>query len=90
MVQTYAAVQKCFELPPHCFAPKPQVYSTVVKIFPRPPIFPINDRKLYAKVVLAPPPPGERWGVWACSSAAKECPPIRSRSGWTEQNGSPS
>ncbi|MFA5213841.1 MAG: 16S rRNA (adenine(1518)-N(6)/adenine(1519)-N(6))-dimethyltransferase RsmA [Methanoregula sp.] len=53
MVQTYAAVQKCFELPPHCFAPKPQVHSTVVKIFPRPPIFPVNDRKLYAKVVLA-------------------------------------
>ena len=53
MVQTYAAVQKCFELSPHCFAPKPQVRSTVVKIFPRPPIFPVNDRKLYAKVVLA-------------------------------------
>ncbi|MCX6688392.1 MAG: 16S rRNA (adenine(1518)-N(6)/adenine(1519)-N(6))-dimethyltransferase RsmA [Methanoregula sp.] len=53
MVQTYAAVQKCFELPPHCFSPQPQVHSTVVKIFPRPPIFPINDRKLYAKVVLA-------------------------------------
>lgn len=53
MVQSYAAVQKCFELPPHCFSPKPQVHSMVVKIFPRPPIFPINDRKLYAKVVLA-------------------------------------
>jgi 16S rRNA (adenine1518-N6/adenine1519-N6)-dimethyltransferase len=53
MVQTYAAVQKCFELPLHCFAPKPQVHSTVVKIFPRPPIFPVNDRKLYATVVLA-------------------------------------
>jgi 16S rRNA (adenine1518-N6/adenine1519-N6)-dimethyltransferase len=53
IMQTYAAVQKCFKLPPHCFAPKPQVHSTVVKIFPRPPIFPVNDRKLYAKVVLA-------------------------------------
>jgi len=53
MVQTYAAVQKCFELPPQCFSPKPKVHSMVVKIFPRPPIFPINDRKLYAKVVLA-------------------------------------
>ena len=53
MVQTYAAVQQCFELSPNCFSPKPQVHSMVVKIFPRPPIFPINDRKLYAKVVLA-------------------------------------
>ena len=53
MVQTYAAVQRCFELPPHCFSPKPQVHSRVVKIFPRPPIFPINDRKLYANVVRA-------------------------------------
>ena len=53
MVQTYAAVQKCFKLSPHCFAPKPKVHSTVVKIFPRPPIFPVNDRKLYATVVLA-------------------------------------
>jgi 16S rRNA (adenine1518-N6/adenine1519-N6)-dimethyltransferase len=53
MVQTYAAVQTCFRLPPQCFSPKPQVYSTVVKIFPREPIFPINDRHLYADVVRA-------------------------------------
>lgn len=51
MVQTYATVQKCFELPPHFFSPKPQVRSTVVKIVPRPPIFPVNDRKRYADVV---------------------------------------
>jgi 16S rRNA (adenine1518-N6/adenine1519-N6)-dimethyltransferase len=53
MVQTYAAVQVCFNLPPPCFSPRPQVHSTVVKIVPREPIFPINDRRLYADVVRA-------------------------------------
>jgi 16S rRNA (adenine1518-N6/adenine1519-N6)-dimethyltransferase len=53
MVQTYAAVQICFRLPPQCFSPRPQVHSTVVKLFPREPIFPINDRRLYADVVRA-------------------------------------
>jgi len=53
MVQTYAAVQQCFRLPPNCFTPRPQVHSTVVKIVPREPIFPIYDRRLYADVVRA-------------------------------------
>jgi len=53
MVQTYAAVQQCFTLSPNCFSPKPQVHSTVVRLFPRPPIFPINDPKRYADVVRA-------------------------------------
>lgn len=53
MVQTYAAVQQCFKLPPQCFSPRPQVNSTVVKIFPREPIFYIKDRRLYADVVRA-------------------------------------
>ena len=53
MVQTYAAVRRCFELPPDCFSPKPQVHSTVLEIIPRPPLFPINDRRLYANVVRA-------------------------------------
>jgi 16S rRNA (adenine1518-N6/adenine1519-N6)-dimethyltransferase len=53
MVQTYAAVQQCFRLPPQCFSPRPQVHSTVVKIFPRDPIFYISDRRLYADVVRA-------------------------------------
>jgi 16S rRNA (adenine1518-N6/adenine1519-N6)-dimethyltransferase len=53
MVQTYAAVQTCFRLPPQCFSPRPQVNSTVVKIFPRDPIFYVNDRHLYADVVRA-------------------------------------
>jgi 16S rRNA (adenine1518-N6/adenine1519-N6)-dimethyltransferase len=53
MVQTYAAVQRCFTLPPTCFSPKPQVNSMVVKLFPRPPIFGVNDKKRYADVVRA-------------------------------------
>ena len=53
MVQTYAAVQVWFRLPPQCFSPRPQVHSTVVKIFPSDPIIPINDRLLYADVVRA-------------------------------------
>ena len=51
MIQTYAVVHQCFKLPPHCFTPKPQVHSTVVKIVPRThPLFPINDRHRYADV----------------------------------------
>jgi len=53
MVQTYAAVRQCFRLSPSCFSPKPQVYSTVVRMIPREPIFPINNRDLYAGVVRA-------------------------------------
>ncbi len=53
MVQTYAAVRACFKLPPSCFSPKPQVHSTVIKMIPREPIFPINNRGLYADVVRA-------------------------------------
>ncbi|MGA2698090.1 MAG: 16S rRNA (adenine(1518)-N(6)/adenine(1519)-N(6))-dimethyltransferase RsmA [Methanoregula sp.] len=53
MVQTYAAVQRCFTLPPTCFSPKPQVNSMIVKIFPRPPIFGVNNEKRYADVVRA-------------------------------------
>jgi 16S rRNA (adenine1518-N6/adenine1519-N6)-dimethyltransferase len=46
-------VQLCFRLPPQCFSPRPQVHSTVVKLFPREPIFPVNDRRRYADVVRA-------------------------------------
>ena len=53
MVQTYCCVETMFDLPPQSFSPRPQVKSTVVKITPRGPIFPINDRKLYADVVRA-------------------------------------
>jgi len=51
MVQTYATVQKCFRLPPSCFSPQPEVQSMVVKIVPRSPIFPVNDRRLYSDIV---------------------------------------
>jgi len=53
MVQTYACVERCFELSPKSFSPPPQVNSMVVKIHPRGPIFPIHDRQLYADVVRA-------------------------------------
>jgi 16S rRNA (adenine1518-N6/adenine1519-N6)-dimethyltransferase len=53
MVQTYATVQKCFDLSPNCFTPKPQVHSTVVLIRPRPPIFAVADHRRYADVVRA-------------------------------------
>ncbi|MFA4877719.1 MAG: 16S rRNA (adenine(1518)-N(6)/adenine(1519)-N(6))-dimethyltransferase RsmA [Methanoregula sp.] len=53
MVQTYAAVRQCFRLPPQAFSPRPEVTSTVVKIIPREPLFPISDRRLYADVVRA-------------------------------------
>jgi 16S rRNA (adenine1518-N6/adenine1519-N6)-dimethyltransferase len=53
MVQTFACVERCFELSPKSFSPQPQVRSMVVKIFPREPIFPIHDRQLYADVVRA-------------------------------------
>jgi 16S rRNA (adenine1518-N6/adenine1519-N6)-dimethyltransferase len=53
MVQTFACVERCFDLSPNAFSPKPQVRSTVVKIHPRPPIFPIIDYRVYADVVRA-------------------------------------
>ncbi len=53
MVQTFACVERCFELSPKSFSPQPQVRSMVVKIHPREPIFPIHDRQLYADVVRA-------------------------------------
>jgi len=53
MIQTYCCVERCFDLSPHCFSPRPQVRSTVVKLVPRGPIFPISNRKLYADVVRA-------------------------------------
>ena len=51
MVQTFARASRCFDLPPGAFSPPPAVYSTVVRIEPRPPLFPVNDRDVYAEVV---------------------------------------
>ena len=51
MVQTFADVKRCFHIPPNAFSPRPQVHSTVVRITPREPPYPIVDRKHYADVV---------------------------------------
>lgn len=51
MIQTFACVQKCFELPPSSFSPRPKVRSTVVRVIPRPPLFPIADNAVYEAVV---------------------------------------
>jgi len=53
MVQTYCCVQRCFDLPPQAFSPRPQVRSTVIRMIPRGPLFPIADPALYADVVRA-------------------------------------
>lgn len=53
MVQTYCAARRIFDLPPQAFSPAPQVRSTVVHLIPRDPLFPINDRNLYADIVKA-------------------------------------
>ena len=51
MVQTFARASRCFDLPPGAFSPPPAVHSTVVRIEPRPPLFPVVDREIYAEVV---------------------------------------
>lgn len=51
MVQTFARVSRCFDLPPGAFSPPPAVNSTVIRIEPRPPLFPVVDRKVYAELV---------------------------------------
>jgi 16S rRNA (adenine1518-N6/adenine1519-N6)-dimethyltransferase len=51
MVQTYADVKRCIHIPPNAFSPRPQVHSTVVRIVPHEPPYPIGDRKHYADVV---------------------------------------
>ncbi|MDK2974790.1 MAG: rRNA (adenine1518-N6/adenine1519-N6)-dimethyltransferase [Methanofollis sp.] len=51
MVQTYADVELCFNLPPDAFSPPPQVASTVVLLIPHEPPHYIADRRVYAAVV---------------------------------------
>jgi 16S rRNA (adenine1518-N6/adenine1519-N6)-dimethyltransferase len=51
MVQTFARIRRCFDLPPGSFSPPPAVHSTVVLIEPRPPLFPVNDRQVYDDLV---------------------------------------
>lgn len=51
MVQTFARASRCFDLPPGSFSPPPAVHSTVVRIEPRPPLFPVSDPAVYGEVV---------------------------------------
>ncbi len=51
MVQTFARASRCFDLPPGAFSPPPAVHSTVVRIEPRSPLFPVENRDIYAEVV---------------------------------------
>ncbi|MCX6694237.1 MAG: 16S rRNA (adenine(1518)-N(6)/adenine(1519)-N(6))-dimethyltransferase RsmA [Methanomicrobiales archaeon] len=51
MLQTFAGVVRCFDVPPAHFTPVPQVWSTVVRVTPRPPQFPIRDLARYADLV---------------------------------------
>jgi 16S rRNA (adenine1518-N6/adenine1519-N6)-dimethyltransferase len=53
MVQTYCCVERCFDLSPQSFSPRPKVRSTVMKLMPRGPIFHICDQVLYSDVVRA-------------------------------------
>ena len=51
MVQTFAYVTHCFDLPRQAFSPPPAVTSTVLKLQPKDPLFYIADRGVYASVV---------------------------------------
>ncbi|HOV67627.1 MAG TPA: 16S rRNA (adenine(1518)-N(6)/adenine(1519)-N(6))-dimethyltransferase RsmA [Methanoregulaceae archaeon] len=53
MVQTFARVEACFVLSPSSFSPPPKVESMVVRITPRDPLFPVEDREVYGRVVRA-------------------------------------
>lgn len=53
-VQYYSRPEKVFEVPPHCFIPQPEVYSSVVRldIYSTPPVR-LMDRELFFKTVKA-------------------------------------
>lgn len=51
MLQTFARASRCFNLPPGVFSPPPAVHSSVVWIEPRTPLFPVENRDVYADVV---------------------------------------
>jgi 16S rRNA (adenine1518-N6/adenine1519-N6)-dimethyltransferase len=53
MLQTYALAKPILELSPNAFRPRPQVRSWVMKITPREPPYPIEDRRWYADIVRA-------------------------------------
>jgi len=53
-VQYYSHVAKAFNVPAHCFIPRPKIDSTVIKldIYKRPPVK-VSDSKLFFKIVKA-------------------------------------
>jgi 16S rRNA (adenine1518-N6/adenine1519-N6)-dimethyltransferase len=51
MAQTYADIERCFEVSPRAFHPMPQVRSMVLRLIPHEPRFEILDRTFYADVV---------------------------------------
>ncbi|MEG6612821.1 16S rRNA (adenine(1518)-N(6)/adenine(1519)-N(6))-dimethyltransferase RsmA [Pseudoclostridium thermosuccinogenes] len=53
-VQYYSMAEKVFDVPPHCFIPQPDVYSSVVRlrVHEDPPVK-VNDRAAFFKTVKA-------------------------------------
>lgn len=53
-VQYYSKVEKVFEVPPHCFIPQPEVYSTVVRmsIYKTPPVQ-VESTDVFFKTIKA-------------------------------------
>jgi 16S rRNA (adenine1518-N6/adenine1519-N6)-dimethyltransferase len=53
-VQYYSRPEKVFEVPPHCFIPQPEVYSSVVRldIYKEPPVL-LKDKQLFFRTVKA-------------------------------------
>ena len=54
LVQFYCQVEKLFDVPPGAFRPAPKVYSSVVRVRPRPrPAAPVNDEALMIELTKA-------------------------------------
>ncbi len=51
MAQTYADIERCFEVSPRAFRPMPKVRSTVLRLIPHEPRFGIANPAFYADVV---------------------------------------
>lgn len=52
-IQYQCEVERLLRVPPGCFSPAPKVDSAVVKLRPRPPRWPLRDRKALDRVVRA-------------------------------------
>lgn len=51
MLALWARVENCFDVGPGAFTPPPKVWSTVVRLVPRAPDFPVADRERFASLV---------------------------------------